>query len=93
MSEVSPINGLTELATTGVRPAERRAESSSSSTPVDSVELSDLAQTISTLEIEGDIRIDKVMQIREAIENGTYVTEDKIDVTVERLLQDLRSKE
>jgi anti-sigma28 factor (negative regulator of flagellin synthesis) len=57
------------------------------------VEISELAQTLSTLEPEADIRIDKVLAIREAIANGTYETPEKIEATVERLLDVLREEE
>lgn len=36
------------------------------------------------------VRLDKVMKLREEIAAGTYVTEEKLQATVDRLLSSLR---
>ena len=59
----------------------------------DRVEISEMGQLLSTLELGGDIRVDKVTAIREAIANGTYETEAKLEYALDRLLDDLRSPE
>ena len=60
----------------------------------DRVEISELAQMLNERGLDtNDIRVDKVLAIREAIANNTYITEDKIDVTVNRLLEVLKSAE
>ncbi len=38
------------------------------------------------------VRLEKVMKIREEIAAGTYMTEEKLEATVERLLQVLRGR-
>ena len=59
---------------------------------VDRVEISELAQRLSKRGLDiNDIRVDKVLAVREAITNGTYVTKNKIDITVNRLLDVLKS--
>ena len=60
---------------------------------VDRVEISEMGQLLSTLEPDTDIRAEKVMAIREAITNGTYETEAKLEYTIERLLEVLRSRD
>lgn len=63
-------------------------------TPVpDRVDISEMGQLLSTLDVDSEVRIDKVMEIREAIANGTYVTDAKINYTVSRLLEELRAHE
>jgi len=52
-----------------------------------------MGQLLSTLEREDDIRVDKVMEIREAIANGTYETEAKLEYTISRLREILRPRE
>jgi anti-sigma28 factor (negative regulator of flagellin synthesis) len=54
----------------------------------DRVELSGMGAMLKALK-SNDIRADKVASIKEQIEAGTYESEDKIDVAVERLLDDL----
>jgi len=36
-----------------------------------------------------DIRVDKVLQIRRQLGEGTYSIEDRLDVVVERIMEDL----
>ena len=36
-----------------------------------------------------DIQTDRVAQIREAIESGTYETEEKLNVAIDRLLDEI----
>jgi anti-sigma28 factor (negative regulator of flagellin synthesis) len=99
MSDIPPIKGAVNRI--GMPPppeqaAEKGASRSAEQQPnaeVDAVEISEMGQLLSTLDIGGDIRIDKVMQIRESIANGTYDIESKLEHTVDRLLNDLRSRE
>lgn len=54
----------------------------------DRLEISDVGQRLSTLQTEQatPIRAPKVAEIREAIANGTYETDDKIEYVISRLL-------
>lgn len=61
-----------------------------SAMPVDQVEISEMAQVLSTLDVNDEIRTDKVMAIREEIANGIYETEAKLEYTISRLLEILR---
>jgi anti-sigma28 factor (negative regulator of flagellin synthesis) len=54
----------------------------------DRVELSGVSHLKSILQ-RNDIRVDKVASIKAAIEAGTYETPDKMDVAVDRLLEDI----
>lgn len=57
--------------------------------PQDQVEISEAAQLLSKMSQLPEIRQDKVDEIRQAILQGDYETPDKIDVVVDRLLQEL----
>lgn len=59
--------------------------------PVDRVEISETAQALSSLNPDANIRAEKVAEIREAIANGTYLTEEKISIAADRLLDVLRT--
>ncbi len=93
MSEIPPVNGASGLLSVPpLRPSERNGESEHPQ-ELDQVEISQLAQLLSDLGADGDIRVEKVLTIREAIANGTYETQEKLDYTVGRLLDVLTAPE
>jgi anti-sigma28 factor (negative regulator of flagellin synthesis) len=98
MSDIPPISGsgvpggpLPPRESEGGDGVKRGPASPPAAGDEDQVEISEVGQLLSTLEIEGDIRIDRVMEIREAIANGTYETEAKLEYTISRLMETLRS--
>ena len=58
------------------------------SRPSDRLELSGMSHLLQTLKAQ-EIRTDKVAAIRAQLESGTYEDEYKMDVAVDRLLDDL----
>ena len=92
MDEVGNVNGtpasspVNRLFRTGFREV-RRVESAE---PGDRVEISRMAELLGRIQELPDVRTSLVARIRAEIEAGTYTTEDKIDVTVDRLLEDLQ---
>jgi negative regulator of flagellin synthesis FlgM len=70
----------------------RQAASTSGSARVDRtdrVELSDHAKWLEALRNLPPIRAEKVATIKAAIEAGTYETEDKLNVALDRLLEEI----
>lgn len=66
------------------------APASTSTRGGDSVELSAGVQGyLAVLSKGGDVRTDKVASVRAAIEAGTYETDDKLNIAVDRLLDDV----
>ena len=55
----------------------------------DKVELSGIAGFLQTLKAN-DIRAEKVAEVKAAIEAGTYEDDAKLDLAIDRLLDDLR---
>ena len=55
----------------------------------DRLELSGVSHLLKALKSNGDVRTDKVAEIKAQIEAGTYEDEKKLDVAVDRLLDDL----
>jgi len=55
----------------------------------DRVELSDRARLLGRLRDLPDVRADRVREIRDAIADETYLTSEKLDVAVGRLLDDI----
>lgn len=66
-----------------------------SSTPVDQLDLSSAASGVSRLQASGEIagggeiRIERVAEIRRQIAGGTYETPEKLDAALDRLLDQL----
>ena len=56
----------------------------------DEVEISQHGQLMSQLNSMPEIRQDKVASVREAIANDDYESDEKVDLTIEGLLDDLR---
>ena len=90
MGNIPPISGTnstTQVAPSQVTPHEAAPKAAGAE---DHVEISDVAQSLSSLGSDSGIRVEKVLAIREAIQNETYETEEKIEATVERLIDVIR---
>jgi hypothetical protein len=59
------------------------------SSPGDRVEISELAGFLSRLSDLPDTRARKIVDVRSAIQNGTYESPEKLDYAVDRLLANL----
>ena len=55
----------------------------------DELQLSDAAQLLDQVGDVSDIRMDKVASIRAQIESGTYETPEKLEVAIDRLLDEI----
>ncbi len=55
----------------------------------DTVEISDVAKYLGDIKNLPDVRQSKVDSIRQAIADGTYDTDDKLDAVVSGLMEDL----
>ncbi len=66
-----------------------RAEKTEQSTPVsreDAVELTEISKLLSRLSSTPEIRHERVEAIRQEIERGEYLTDDKLNSAVNRLI-------
>ena len=103
MSEIPIIGNLTAGAaqhvTPTVTPVEVVAPEASTSgvagrnieaqVTTDRVEFSQHAQLLEKVPQMPEVRQDKIDTIREAIENNTYLTSDKLDLAVSRMIDEL----
>ena len=64
------------------------ADSASPTRPTDRLELSGNTQFLQSLKAN-DVRTDKVQSVRAQIEAGTYETDDKLNATVDKVLNEL----
>lgn len=84
-------SGVSMRPTAPARPAgadaTRSAAEARNAVPSDAVELSPAAQR--QLQ-DAPVRSDLIAQVREQIANGTYLTEDKLNATIDRLAKVLR---
>ena len=62
---------------------------SPSAMPTDEVEISEMGQLLESTSTMPEIRHERVEQIRRAIAEGTYETADKLNLAVDRLLDEL----
>ena len=58
---------------------------------VDRVEISPIARMMSEISALPDIRAEKVAQVRAEIQAGTYITPEKMDIAIERMLEDIQT--
>jgi|TARA_B100000315_G_scaffold242060_1_gene263791 anti-sigma28 factor (negative regulator of flagellin synthesis) len=97
MSEISAIGNA---VVGSVRPASPTAPTSAvevavpttevdSASTVDSVEFSEQAQMLEKIHQLPDVRQDRIDAIKDAIANNTYLTDEKVDVAISRLLDDI----
>jgi negative regulator of flagellin synthesis FlgM len=90
MNDILPLDGSLNTVTGVAARAADAAGVAQIPAPEDQVDISDIAQSLSALDTADGIRVDKVTAIREAIANGTYETDDKLDAAAARLLEVLR---
>ncbi len=89
------INGPTQIHGPQPLSAPHRVRQSQSSPPsaytsgADQLDISREADLVSRIREIPDIRADRVAEIRTAIENGTYETPDKLDIALDRLLDEI----
>ena len=55
----------------------------------DRLELSGVSHLMKALKANGDVRTDKVADIKAQIEAGTYENDEKLDAAIDRMLDDL----
>jgi anti-sigma28 factor (negative regulator of flagellin synthesis) len=55
----------------------------------DKLELSGVGHLLKALKSNGDVRMDKVAQIKSQIDAGTYETEARLDAAIGKLMDDL----
>ena len=86
---IQPPSGMQPIAGTrldGVKPG----GAIPNGIPVDRVEISQIARLMSEISLLPEVRAEKIAQVRAQIESGTYITPEKLDIAVERLLGDLQ---
>lgn len=91
MSEVNSIEGLSlsrTLREFASRPTRPEAESATAVLD-DTVEISELAGLLSRLSDLPEHRARRIVEVRSAVAEGTYITPEKLNVATDRLLEEL----
>lgn len=85
-----PINGPHQIESA------KSAEQTTATSQADQLDISreaDLASKVAELSGQiqeiPDVRADQIAKIREAIEEGSYESEDKLDIALDRLLDEI----
>jgi anti-sigma28 factor (negative regulator of flagellin synthesis) len=78
-----------------VRPAADAAKpaETNSMVPRDEVEISSVGKMMDELSRSGDVRAERLAQIKAAIDAGTYETVDKLEAALGRLLDEIGVKD
>lgn len=94
MPDVTSINGTGSPPGIQFTQSARVHATTVADDPADQLEISEIARLLSSLDPEeqAGIRTQKVSDIREAIAQGTYETDDKIQYVVGRLMEVLREE-
>ena len=96
--EINGINGAQSVNPTNQVESAKATQAASITNPTDQVEISAEAELssqtvdmVNQLQIQDlpEIRTERVAQIREAIESGTYETQEKLDIAIDRLLDEI----
>lgn len=62
-----------------------------SSIGADRVEISPIARMMSEISALPDIRAERVAQVKAEIQAGTYITPEKLDIAIDRMLEDIQA--
>ena len=92
MVNIGPIEaagGMTPISRTRLE-ATKPSSGIPNSIQVDRVEISQIARLMSEVSSLPEVRAEKIVQVRAEIEAGTYITPEKLDIAVERLLEDIQ---
>ena len=91
MNEVNAVQGLATTATLRefANQSPRQNARADKPTPNDSVEISELATFLNRLAELPEERARKIVEVRNAINDGSYETPDKLEVAIDRMLNDL----
>ena len=94
--QVNGIHGSQGVSPTNRVESAKATQSTAITNPTDQVEISpeaeiasQAADLVSQIHELPEIRVDRVDQIREAIDSGTYETEEKMNIAVNRLLDEI----
>ena len=91
MSSINSIGNTGPVQRIVSAPIDKAAEAEAPKTPsaTDRLELSGASHLLKALKQNNDVRVDKVAEIKAALAAGTYEDDAKMDVAVDRLLDDL----
>ena len=85
----SGINGPGQINQSMKANSSQTAANNANLNPVDQLDLSSQAQMIDSLSNVSGIRAERVAEIKSQIANGVYETPEKIEIAVERLLDEM----
>lgn len=83
------VDGVGRVPKMGPTGAPKPPEKPPEAEPVDQVQISLEARLKALLEKVPEVRQDRIDQIRAEIEAGTYETNERIDIAIDRLIEDL----
>ena len=89
MSKISGVNQSAALSSIGSISSAKASAAKGAAQPTDTVEISPEARLASKIAGIPPVRSDLVARVRSEIKAGTYETEDKLNTTVDRLMDEM----
>lgn len=84
---VSSVSGAVPTTSVSPSPASRVAQPSGLQAPRDELELSATGKMLDQLSQSPDVRQERLARIKEAIDNGTYDTDEKLEAALLKMFQ------
>lgn len=87
VQRTAPVNHTQQSAVT------QKQQTTRLSAPQDELEISEAARMLGDMQSNQDLRAERLAQIKAAINDGTYETDEKLGIAVDQLLKDLNSQQ
>lgn len=89
---ISSVSGAAPIRPAQINSGVREAQVSRPQTPRDELELSSAGKMLDQLSQNPDMRAERIARIKEAIANGTYDTDEKLEAALSRMFDSLGSE-
>lgn len=86
---VGSVSGAVPIRPTGGAPTTRDPQVKATQLPRDQLEISSAGKMLDQLSQNPDVRAERIARIKEAIANGTYDTDEKLEAALSRMFDSL----
>lgn len=86
---IGSVSATPSVRSVGGSPAARDVKASPVSAPRDELSISSAGKMLDQLSQNSDVRAERIAQIKEAIANGTYDTDEKLEAALSRMFDAL----
>ena len=87
-----PVQGGFPIRPNQVPPTASKTDAPSALAPTDEVQISSAGKLLDELQQSGNVRAERLAQIKAAIDAGEYETPEKLEAALTRLLAEIRAE-